>query len=335
MRSARQAVLVVSTRLDAATDAVCAVLREQDVPVMRLDTEDFPLAIGASYEARSESGAPFFEWDGRQLSDADFAGVWYRRHRLPEFPTTLNNAEAEYCLRESTWFMRGMLMALREHVPPVMWMSDPLAVHRSDSKILQLTVARECGLEIPATLVTNDPVRLRIFRDRTGDARVVAKALRLGYFDDGDNGRSVHTTVLDSADFDDDESIRIAPVIYQELVAKASDVRVTIVGREVFAAAIESQEEPSAVIDWRASTRELRHDVHDLPSRIADGCVRLMRALGLSYGAIDLILRPTGEYCFLEVNPNGQWLWLDDKLTLGITDAVARWLMTASRTGMA
>ena len=51
-----------------------------------------------------------------------------------------------------------------------------------------------------------------------------------------------------------------------------------------------------------------------------------MDRLELNFAAIDLIETPDGEHVFLEVNPNGQWLWLDDMLKLGISQAVADWL---------
>jgi D-alanine-D-alanine ligase-like ATP-grasp enzyme len=51
-----------------------------------------------------------------------------------------------------------------------------------------------------------------------------------------------------------------------------------------------------------------------------------MAELNLEYGALDFVLTPDGRFVFLEINPNGQWLWLDDMLSLGITTAVAEWL---------
>jgi glutathione synthase/RimK-type ligase-like ATP-grasp enzyme len=51
-----------------------------------------------------------------------------------------------------------------------------------------------------------------------------------------------------------------------------------------------------------------------------------MSSLKLTFGAIDLIETLDGNYVFLEVNPSGQWLWIDDKLSLGISDAIAHWL---------
>jgi D-alanine-D-alanine ligase-like ATP-grasp enzyme len=51
-----------------------------------------------------------------------------------------------------------------------------------------------------------------------------------------------------------------------------------------------------------------------------------MSRLSLTYGAIDLVLTPDGRYVFLEINPNGQWLWIDEMLSLGISHSIAEWL---------
>jgi glutathione synthase/RimK-type ligase-like ATP-grasp enzyme len=101
------------------------------------------------------------------------------------------------------------------------------------------------------------------------------------------------------------------------------------VGEEVFAAAIYSQTDPAALVDWRQTENpELPHHHTTIPDALADRLRELLRMLGLSFGAIDLVKTPEDDYVFLEVNPSGQWLWLDDKLDLGITRAVATWLAT-------
>ena len=98
----------------------------------------------------------------------------------------------------------------------------------------------------------------------------------------------------------------------------------------VFAAAIRSQESRLLRHDWRhhhefASSQF--YTAYRLPAKIERLCVRLVRALGLCFGALDLILTPQGEYVFLEVNPNGQWAWIEDFTGLPISDAIAELLM--------
>ena len=132
------------------------------------------------------------------------------------------------------------------------------------------------------------------------------------------------------ADLACDEALKAAPVIYQRHLEKLWDIRVTIVGESIYAAAIHSQETASARVDWRRADVELEHKKHVLPDDIAKACRRLMKVLNLRFGAIDFVLTPDGQYVFLEINPNGQWLWIEDKLGYPITNRIAKWLRNHS-----
>ena len=204
-------------------------------------------------------------------------------------------------------------------------MSLPVSIQRAESKILQLRVAADVGLVYPETLISNDPAEIRAFCDQQG-GRLVAKPLRLGFFDYGDVQTAVYTTSVGAADLAADDSLVVAPVIYQRHLEKRCDVRVTIVGDSLYAAAIHSQDVDSAKVDWRRSEVDLAHDVHVLPDEIAAACLRLLKALNLHFGAIDLVLTPEGRYYFLEINPNGQWLWLEDRLGFPISERIVEWL---------
>ena len=119
---------------------------------------------------------------GTRISLDDVRRVWFRRHRLPVLPPDIVPAHAEYMWRESQWFVRGLLFVLAERVPAVDWMSPPLPLEAAESKMLQLEVAQAVGLRCPPTLISNDPSAIREFFEHHGRS-VVAKALKLGYFD--------------------------------------------------------------------------------------------------------------------------------------------------------
>jgi glutathione synthase/RimK-type ligase-like ATP-grasp enzyme len=156
---------------------------------------------------------------------------------------------------------------------------------------------------------------------------MIAKPVRTGYVDLGEEQLSIFTNAVLEEHLTDNRSISISPVIYQQHIKKASDVRVTIVGDKIFAAEIDSQSDPEAVVDWRKTVNpSLGHRRIELPKTISDLLHRLMQRLGLEFGAIDFVRTPDDRYVFLEINPNGQWLWLDDMLGLGITDEVTTWL---------
>ena len=318
-------VLLVTTKLDPASDTVAAGLRKAGTPFYRLNTEDFPLRSRSSSEYGAEAHRLSWHSQGSPVSLDAVSRVWFRRHRLPAFPAETVPAHAEYCLRESQWFVRGLLWSLAEQVSATNWMSLPLNIQRAESKMLQLRIARDVGFTCPDTLISNNPDEIRAFCHRQ-DGRIVAKPLRLGFFDYGDVQTATYTTAVGASDLATDDSLVVAPVIYQRHLEKRCDVRVTIVGDSVYAAAIYSQDVHSARVDWRRSDVDLEHKVHALPGEIIAACRCLMKALRLQFGAVDLVLTPDDRYYFLEINPNGQWLWLEDQLGFPITEDIVKWL---------
>ena len=322
-------VLLVTTRIDEASDAVTDALKRDGIKFYRLNTEDLPLGAKSSCAFRPGTRRLSWHSEDRVVSLDTVKCVWFRRQRLPSLPPDTVPAHAEYCLRESQWFLRGLLWNLAEQIPEANWMSPPADIQRAESKMLQLQVAGAVGLACPETLIANNPDEIRAFFNRQG-GRVVVKPLRLGYFDYGHVQTAAYTSAVSAADLASDEALKAAPVIYQRHLEKRWDIRVTIVGESIYAAAIHSQKAASARVDWRRTDVDLEHTEHVLPEEIAKACHRLMKMLNLRFGAIDLVLTPHGQYFFLEINPNGQWLWIEDKLGYPITNRIAKWLSNRS-----
>jgi glutathione synthase/RimK-type ligase-like ATP-grasp enzyme len=118
--------------------------------------------------------------------------------------------------------------------------------------------------------------------------------------------------------------VRYAPSLFQPYIPKETEIRVTIVGSRVFAVELRSQEVLEAKDDWRrVDSKQIKHVPHYLPTELEQKCVELVEALDLSFGAIDLILTPSNEYVFLEINPNGQWAWIQQMCPeINIRDAL-------------
>jgi len=116
-----------------------------------------------------------------------------------------------------------------------------------------------------------------------------------------------------------------APMIYQREIPKLFDIRATVVRDKVFATAIYSQDHPETEVDWRlwdVSAFDLRHKAIQLPDSIAHRCRAITHHFGLKYSAIDLVKGTDNEFYFLELNPNGQWAWIERKVGYPIRDAI-------------
>ena len=310
-------VLLVTASYDAAPEYVGAALEHRNVPFFRLDTDRFPSEVLASFDP---CGDVIISDGERTISGKHVKSVWYRRNVAPNLPEDLNLGTREFCERETRAFLVGALAAL----PTQRWLSSPQAIWRAERKPHQLSVAAQLGFVLPHTIVTNDQ---KAALDFAQGRRLVAKSVNSGYISGSDGNKAIFTSALGAGDLEDLSGLALAPVTFQEMVDKSSDIRVTVVGNEVFAAEILSQGRESSKVDWRATDDpNLEHRTHVLPATVAQRCRHLVSHLGLGFGAIDLALKPNGTYVFFEINPNGEWLWLEDQLGLPISDSIATWL---------
>ena len=312
-------VILVTTSYDLAPDYVGAHLERKGVPFFRLDTDRFPSQVGIQFNQDGNlsirDGESFF-------SHERIRSVWYRRNVAPELPDNLTSGILDFCEREQRAFLLGVLLSL----PTGRWLSDPAAIWRSEKKPYQLAVASRLGFTVPETLITNNPDRVREFASK--HHQLVAKAVSSGYIAGAYGDEAIFTSALTSDDVAELEELSLAPVTFQEMVPKVSDIRVTVVGNDVFAAEILSQENESSKVDWRATDDpNLKHKRHELPQDLSEQCRFLVSTLGLEFGAIDLALLSDGEYVFFEINPNGEWLWIEDQLGFPISERIAQWLM--------
>jgi len=70
---------------------------------------------------------------------------------------------------------------------------------------------------------------------------------------------------------------------------------------------------------------------YQLPVEVEQKLLRLMDYFSLNYGAIDIILTPARKHVFVEVNPCGEFFWLERSPGLPISDAIADVLVGHSR----
>jgi len=309
-------------------DRVAAELEARGAHAHRIDTDRFPTELVLS--ARLGDGGPrhaLASDDGALAlkSVDDVVGVWARRiwtPRLPdgpEGPGGMDPRLREGAVRESAAAFAGFLDGLGA----ARWVNVPHADRRAENKARQLRVARDLGLAVPRTLITNDPARARSFFDEVG-GRMVAKMLTPLSVSMGKAPLFVRTSLVAAEDLEHADELRLSPMVFQELVPKDVELRVAVVDGRPFVGAIDASRSSAGQVDWRAAaTGEVRWEHAELPADVAAKLHRLCRELDLVYGAVDLIRRPDGEHVFLEINPGGEWGMLERDLDLPIAAALA------------
>jgi glutathione synthase/RimK-type ligase-like ATP-grasp enzyme len=210
----------------------------------------------------------------------------------------------------------------------VRWVNNPIAVGGASYKPEQLARATRHGFSVPDSLITSDPTAAERFCVER-NWRVIAKPIGHGEIraEVPEADRLVYTNALDASNAAILERVRNCPTLFQSHLSKAVDLRITVVGAECVAVALHSQEREHSHTDCRRDNMlQMRYSMATLPSGLADALINLTRSYGLYYAAIDMVLDPQGKYWFLELNPAGQWAWLEQEIGAPISDALIRCL---------
>lgn len=312
-------VLVVTRAWDTTADLVIRALDRFPVTVTRINTEDFPTRAAINFAAGDSGISALLDTGyGRTVSTTSVSSVYFRRPDPPRIDDTVTDpAWRTFAENESRSALSGFLRLI-DHAR---WVNHPALIAEAEHKLLQLTHARRAGLRIPKTTVTNNPQVARAFTTMLRTT-VVAKTLRSPLVT-LTPAQFVYTRRLSKSDLEQLDAIALSPCILQEWIPKKFEVRVVVVGDSAYAVGINSGD----LDDWRTrDARQLPHFRHELPNDISTKCVNLVHGFGLLYGALDLIVTPSEEYVFLELNPNGEWGWLTETLGDTIQAALARQL---------
>jgi glutathione synthase/RimK-type ligase-like ATP-grasp enzyme len=251
----------------------------------------------------------------------DFQAVWLRRPGLVRSAHMPEIWLERFVEHESSQAIESIFRMLN-----CLWVNDPIRQREAMLKIHQLEVAKESGLTIPEILVTNNPESVREFYERH-QGQIMYKLV------DSESGlrfpiyelpRSIPSMPFRPIDLNYLNQVKSCVHLFQQRIVKTSDLRVTIVGNQIFTAEILSQHE-GELLDWRVN-ENLPMKPYTLPDSVALKCFSLMRKLGLTYGALDFCVGADGQFVFLEINPHGQFLWIELALNMPISEAMARLL---------
>jgi glutathione synthase/RimK-type ligase-like ATP-grasp enzyme len=268
---------------------------------------DFPLLQTASIDIRDS--AVGWEVSGPDLqARGPFDVLWMRRPTPPVLPETLHPGDLPVARREWQDFLGGLYHLA---APDAFWVNPLASRFRADLKPVQLREAARAGLTVPPTRMSNDPVRIRSFLEEFR-GRTVYKPFYPAQWNHDAGAAVLLTSDITVDDLPDDETLRLTPGIFQVKVEKSHELRVTILGEHVVTARLLSQESEVTRVDWRAAGPRVRVEPDRLPEEVQRACLRLMRSLGIVFGAFDFIVTPAGEHVFLEVNPAGQFLWVEE-----------------------
>lgn len=296
-------VLIITHKEDYTSDFLINKLNDRNLKYKRFNCEDLNIkhySINTSFR---------LNFDGEE----NYSSVWFRRTKLP----IMENLKPEiqlYLAEEYYTFLKNIFSVL-----DCKWLSNPFEVYKAENKLLQLKEALELGFNIPDTIITNSRELLLKFYKKN-NKRVIIKPLSQSKIVENNSTSFLFSNILKEEHILNLAEYDLTPCIYQELIEKNIELRITVVGDKVFAAATNSQEKINTKIDWRREDSIFYE--FKISNEIEQLCIKLVKNLNLKFGAIDMIIDKKGNYIFLEINPNGQWAWIETQTNLPISEAI-------------
>jgi glutathione synthase/RimK-type ligase-like ATP-grasp enzyme len=312
--------LIVTNKQDVHSDEVIGRLGKRNVPVFRLNTEDvltkYKLSLGV--DAHGKWAGRITDELSRSVALEDLRVAWVRR---PEFVFKSSDGPDAGVQKFIVSEVRALVACLYA-LPNITFVNEVFDADRAKTKFQQLILASKLGVRVPRTLMTNSASDARKFAEEA-EGDLLIKVVHTGNVERAGVEEGLPSRKIARHEFLElCELVNNSPTQIQDYVEKDYELRVTVVGRHVFAVRIDSQINEATKVDWRPQTALNPHSLVSIPEEVAGFCRTFIEEQRLLYGAIDFIVDPKGRYVFLENNPSGQYLWLEHETGVPITEAL-------------
>jgi glutathione synthase/RimK-type ligase-like ATP-grasp enzyme len=315
--STKRKVLILTSDYDPEANLVGIGLRNRGIDYVRLNPDDVPYQLRVSYRIGQDFDLAVKFTIRKQLhGTSEISAALLRNFDIGEKNFDMSEPALTFSLQQ--W--NNAFETLQRNLA-CEWVSSPQATLQASDRAKQLSAAKAVGFNIPDTLITNDPDTARDFY-HCHDGEVVIKALRHHNVVVQGKMYSMFTRRILIKDLPRLDDLLYAPCILQEHLPEKSELRVTVVGDDVFTAELDSHSTVRKYDDIHRAVSDFPIRVFNLPERIRTHCADLIKSLGLRYGAIDFIKDDNERLVFLEVNPSGDWYWIERKTKLAITEAM-------------
>lgn len=319
-------ILVFTNKEDVHPTPVFEILNKRNTPVFRLNTE----CLLTDYEFNWWNDSNKCDFiiknvhNGLTAIGSEITSIWDRR---PESPKELFIEGTDEINKLNLNEAAGFLSFLRYYLKDVFSIGSIINDRYASSKMLQIKLAQQVGFNVPSSCFCNRKQEVLQFANHfpelilkaiEGDSLVCENEQQYVFF----------SNKVESNDLVEvpEEAFSQTINFLQNYIEKDYEVRVTVVGENVFACKIDSQamEEKQGKIDWRQGyDYNIKHEAIKLPIEIENKCIAFLKKMGLNFGAFDFVVTPDNQYVFLECNPNGQWLWIELLTGLKISEAIA------------
>lgn len=316
-------ILIITNKQDYTADFVIKHLHERAICFFRFNTEDFPIKYSTSLNISKSNFNIQLKSDKISLNVDEIKGIWYRRPVKPQFSEIkLSDDDKDFAIREASEFLNN-LWAVMDNKN---WVSSPYSLRIAERKAYQLVKAKIVGFDIPKTSISNDPKLILNFYKHF-DRQVIVKPISHGDFSNG--MFAIFANDLSSfSNIPDFNQAFLSPFIIQEKIAKVLDIRSTVIGRKVFSFEIRPKNNIK-LLDWRTlNPNELEYKFIETPESVQLKIFNLMNLFNISFAALDFAYTKSKKWIFLEMNPNGQWAWLEQMTGVCMSNSLIEFLLS-------
>jgi glutathione synthase/RimK-type ligase-like ATP-grasp enzyme len=311
---------VLAEDIDSHADMVIHALQKRGAEVLRINPERLDerlreLSFGLEANGKIAGQLTYLN---RRADLAEVDAVFCRNYYFPFAEDSLGKDADDLLISKE---LKAAFMSLCECLD-CLWVNAPWDMDICENKAVQMQVARRLGFLVPELLITNNPESLQEF---SASQDVVVKQLSniCVFAENGDSAKALYTHLITPEDLEHLEDLKLSPAFFSNFIDKEYDVRVTVIGKKMFAVKIFSQVFDESKVDFRRKEGDHEMEAFELPQEITDKIMRLMQHFNLQFGALDFAVDREGRYWFLEVNSEGNWLWMESALDLPISDAIA------------
>lgn len=314
-------ILILSDKFDTHADLVCSKLKEKDSNFFRfnLDTDSLKKSF-VSFENQKWS----ISQEQKLINSSEIETIWVRRPFVEVSLEEENINDPGFKIWRGEW--NKTLLGIYNSLKHANWLNPLARSYQVENKYLQMEYAQKVGFNTPSIIISNEKTKLIEFSEKHGD--VVLKLMNQEFYRDYDGKfKGLYVNKITKDVLDSFENYDENPIVLQEYINKAYEVRYTIIGKDHHVCKIESQKSNLANIDWRRyDIPNTPHYPMNPPKEIEDKVNNFMELCGIYFGALDFIVSPNGEWYFLEINTMGQWRWIEDLTDLKISDSIVKFL---------
>ncbi len=311
--------LILTNSDDATASHLETKLRDRDIRWLRFDTDKSLYDASLSFR----KGRPELVVGPYSLTPDKIDHVLYRRPERLKHEAIDDTPEGKFVYGEWAEALEGFLA----HIHKPKWMNWPAANVAASHKIEQLSRAEQLGFLVPETLVTSDPNELRSFYEAQR-GKIIAKPMAKGYVERADEGNDslIYTNRVFEDHLLDLDELPNCPTLFQRFVEKTADVRIAVIDREVHPVALYASDSSGLQrCDIRINNMsDVQYERIELPELEKTNILRLMDYYELRFAAIDMAIGTDGRWYFFEVNPNGQWAWIEEAGATNISDSFVK-----------